>query len=139
MTELLDFEMPVFVLTKSKRVLRDLDLLKSIHEVAFSNVAFTITLADPEVKKVFEPKSSTTQERFDALKQIRDAGLFGGVMGTPLIPGIGDTYENMRALARMAKDAHAEFILFGGMTLKPGRQKDHFLRVVKSQFPEHHE
>ncbi len=136
---LLDFEMPVFVLTKSKRVLRDLDLLKSIHEVAFSNVAFTITLADPDVKKVFEPKSSTTQERFDALKIIREAGLFGGVMGTPLIPGIGDTYENMRALARMAKDAHAEFILFGGMTLKPGRQKDHFLRVVKNQFPEHHE
>jgi len=136
---LLDFEMPVFVLTKSNRVLRDLDLLKAIHKVAFSNVAFTITLADPEVKKVFEPKSSSTQERFDALKTIRNAGLYGGVMGTPLIPGIGDTYENMRTLAKMAKDAHAEFILFGGMTLKPGRQKDHFLRVVKSQFPEHHE
>ncbi|MFW9920575.1 MAG: radical SAM protein, partial [Candidatus Thorarchaeota archaeon] len=136
---LLDFEMPVFVLTKSNRVLRDLDLLKSIHEVAFSNVAFSITLADPEIKKVFEPKSSSTQQRFDALREIRNTGLFGGVMGTPLIPGIGDTYENMRALAKMAKEAHAEFILFGGMTLKPGRQKELFLRVIKSQFPEHHE
>lgn len=136
---LLDFEMPVFVLTKSNRVLRDLDVLTAIHNIAFSNICFTITLSDPKVKKVFEPKSSSTEERFHALRQIRSAGLFGGVMATPLIPGIGDTYENMRALARMAKDAHAEFILFGGMTLKPGRQKELFLRVVRSQFPEHHE
>lgn len=134
---LLDFEMPVFVLTKSKLVLRDLDVLKEIHDVAFSNIAFTITLADPDVKRVFEPKSSSSEERFDSLKQIREVGLFGGVMATPLIPGIGDTYENMTALAKAAKDAKAEFILFGGMTLKPGRQKELFLRVVKHKFPEH--
>lgn len=134
---LLDFEMPVFVLTKSKLVLRDLDVLKAIHDVAFSNIAFTITLADPDVKRVFEPKSSASEERFDSLRRIREAGLFGGVMATPLIPGIGDTYENMTALAKAAKDAKAEFILFGGMTLKPGRQKELFLRVIKHKFPEH--
>jgi DNA repair photolyase len=134
---LLDFEMPVFVLTKSKLVLRDLDVLKAIHDVAFSNIVLTITLADPIVKSIFEPNSSSSEERFDSLRQIREAGLFGGVMATPLIPGIGDTYENMTALAKAAKNAKAEFILFGGMTLKPGRQKELFLRVIKHNFPEH--
>ncbi|MFW9955460.1 MAG: radical SAM protein [Candidatus Thorarchaeota archaeon] len=134
---LLDFELPVFILTKSKLVLRDLDLLKKIHEVAFANIDFTITLHDPEVKSAFEPKSATTEERFQALKKLRSLGFFGGVMATPLIPGIGDNYENMRALAKEAKRANAEFIVFGGMTLKPGRQKDLFLRVVKHKFPEH--
>jgi DNA repair photolyase len=133
---LLDFEMPVFVLTKSTLVLRDLDLLKEIHERAFANVVFTITLHDEETKRIFEPNSSATLERFDALKAIRKAGLFGGVMATPIIPSIGDTEENMRSLAKDAKRVGAEFIQFAGMTLKPGRQKEYFLRVVEEHFPE---
>ena len=133
---LLDFEMPVFVLTKSDLVLRDLDLLKKIHGVAFADVLFTITLVDDKVQKVFEPRASTTSERYKALKKVRKEGLFGGVMATPIIPGIGDTYENMRGLAKEAKRAGAQFILWGGMTLKPGRQKMHFLNVVRKQFPE---
>ena len=133
---LLDFEMPVFVLTKSDLVLRDLDLLKKVHEVAFADVLFTITLADDEVQRIFEPRASTTSERYRALKKIRKEGLFGGVMATPIIPGIGDTYENMRGLAKAAKRAGAQFILWGGMTLKPGRQKKHFLNVVRKRFPE---
>jgi len=133
---LLDFGMPVYILTKSDLVLRDLDLLKEIHERAFANVVFTITLHDEEEQRVFEPKSSTTSERFAALKEIRKAGLFGGVMATPIIPGIGDNVDNMKGLAEEAKRTKAEFILWGGMTLKPGRQKDYFLNVVKRRFPD---
>lgn len=133
---LLDYEMPVLVLTKSDLVLRDLDLLKEIHEKAFANVMFTITLADDETQKIFEPKAASTSSRFDALKEVRDAGLFGGVMATPIIPTIGDSYENMTALAQEAKRVGAEFIQFGGMTLKPGRQKDYFLSVISRRFPD---
>ncbi|MFX0045126.1 MAG: radical SAM protein [Candidatus Hermodarchaeota archaeon] len=133
---LLDFGMPVYILTKSNLVLRDLDLLKEIHERAFANIVFTITLHDEEEQKIFEPKSSTTSERFEALKEIRKAGLFGGVMATPIIPGIGDNVENMKGLAEEAKRTKAEFILWGGMTLKPGRQKDYFLNVIRRRYPD---
>ncbi|MHA2204278.1 MAG: radical SAM protein [Candidatus Thorarchaeota archaeon] len=133
---LLDFRMPIFVLTKSNLVLRDLDLLKEIHKVAFANVVFTITLYDDEIRKIFEPRAASTEERFAALKETRKAGLYGGVMATPIIPGIGDSFENMRGLAKEAKKAGAEFIQFGGMTLKPGRQKEYFLNVVQRRFPE---
>ena len=133
---LLDFGMPAFVLTKSDLVLRDLDILREIHERAFTNVMFTITLHEEGVQKVFEPRASTTAARFSALKEVRKAGLFGGVMATPLIPGIGDNIENIRLLAKEAKKAGAEFIQFGGMTLKPGRQKEYFLNVVKKRYPE---
>ncbi|MFW9847337.1 MAG: radical SAM protein [Candidatus Thorarchaeota archaeon] len=133
---LVDFGMPAFVLTKSDLVLRDLDVLQEIHKRAFANVMFTITLHDEETQKVFEPRASTTSDRFSALKEVRKKGLFGGVMATPLIPGIGDSVENIRGLSKEAKEAGAEFIQFGGMTLKPGRQKDYFLNVVKRRFPE---
>ncbi|MFX1474725.1 MAG: radical SAM protein [Promethearchaeota archaeon] len=136
---LLDFRLPVFVLTKSDLVLQDLDLLKEIHKQAFVNICFSITLHDEETKAIFEPKSSATWERFEALKEIRRAGIHPGVMGMPMIPGIGDTYENMRGIAKEAKRVGAEFVQFSGMTLKPGRQKEYFLSVVRKQLPDKHD
>lgn len=133
---LLDFQMPVMILTKSDLVLRDLDILKEIQKVAFANIVFTITLADEGKQNIFEPKSSTTSERFDALREIRKEGIHGAVMSTPIIPWIGDSVENMTALAEESKRANAEYIQFGGMTLKPGRQKEYFLRILKTHFPE---
>jgi DNA repair photolyase len=136
---LLDYGMPVFILTKSDLVLEYLDLLKDIHEQAFTNVVFTITCANDEVQKVFEPNASTSSERFSALKEIRRAGLYGGVMATPIIPTIGDKIENMIGLAEAAKAANGEFIQFGGMTLKPGRQKEHFMHVINRRYPDNYD
>ena len=136
---LLDYGMPVFILTKSDLVLEYMDLLKEIHERAFANVVFTITCANDEVQKVFEPNASTTSERFDALKKIRKSGLYGGVMATPIIPTIGDNVENMMSLAKATKSANGEFIQFGGMTLKPGRQKEYFMRVINRRYPDNYD
>jgi DNA repair photolyase len=135
---LLDYGLPVFILTKSTLVLEYLDLLKEIHERAFANIVFTITCADDSVQHVFEPKAASTSERFEALKEIRKAGLFGGVMATPIIPTIGDSIENMTSLVKKTKTAGGEFIQFGSMTLKPGRQKEHFMRVIERRYPENY-
>lgn len=133
---MLDFEMPIFLLTKSDLVLRDLDLLKEIHDRALVNIGFTVTIMDEETKNVFEPKSATVYERLEALKEIRDAGLHGGIAAMPLIPGISDTEENMRRLTEEATRAKSEYILWGGLTLKPGRQKDYFMSVLRKRFPD---
>ncbi len=136
---ILDYGMPVFILTKSDLVLEYLDLLKEIHERAFANVVFTITCVDDEVQKVFEPKASASSERFAALKEVRKAGLFGGVMATPIIPSIGDNIENMTGLVKATKAADGEFIQFGGMTLKPGRQKEFFMHVIDRRYPDNYD
>ena len=54
----------------------------------------------------------------------------------PIIPGIGDTMDNMWSLAREAKRVNAEFILFAGMTLKPGRQKQYFMETIQRLHPD---
>ena len=136
---ILDYGMPVFILTKSDLVLEYLDILKRIHNRAFANIVFTITCAEDEVQKVFEPNAATTSERFAALKKIRKAGLYGGVMATPIIPTIGDSIENMTQLVKETKKANGEFIQFGGMTLKPGRQKDYFMRVINRRYPDNYD
>lgn len=137
METLLDFNMPLSILTKSDLVLRDFDLIKRIHKQTNASVMFTITIHDDETQKIFEPKASSTSDRFEALKQFRKAGIPGGVMATPIIPSICDNDENLQELAKLAKSVGAEFILFGGMTLKPGRQKEYFLNVVRKRFPDH--
>lgn len=57
--------------TKSNRILRDLDLLKSINNKAKCVVQITLTTYDEELCKIIEPNVSTTKERFEVLKIMR--------------------------------------------------------------------
>ena len=130
-----DYGFPIRLLTKSNLVLRDIDLLKDIQADSFARVAFTITLADDKNQKIFEPNASTTEERFDALKQLRKEGISAGVYFTPVIPFIGDTEVNLHSLFQSAKDADAEFVITGGLTLRPGRNKNEFFDTLRTHYP----
>ena len=44
----------------------------------------------------------------------------------PVIPFITDTKEVMEKTLQDAKEIGVDFIIFGGMTLKEGRQKEYF-------------
>jgi len=130
-----DYEFPVLILTKNKSVLRDLDLLKRINEDTYACVSFTVTLADEKTQKIFEPRASTTQERFGAIKTLREEGIHSGVYFYPTLPFIGDTDENMQAIYKRAKKVGAEFVYCWGLTLKPGRNKQEFLQTLEKHFP----
>ncbi len=131
-----DYKMPVSFLTKNNLILRDLDLLKKINEDSYASASFSITLADEETQKIFEPRASTTLERFEAIEKLRDEGIHSGVYFYPTLPFIGDTDENMKAIYNQAKEVGAEFIYCWGLTLKPGRNKREFINTVEKNFPD---
>ena len=131
-----DYGFPIRILTKSKLVLRDLDLLREIQKDSFARVALTVTLADEDIQKIFEPNASTSQERFEVLNTLRKEGVSAGIYITPVIPFIGDTMENLNRIFQSAKEADAEFIITGGLTLRPGRNKDEFFDTLKQHFPD---
>ncbi len=131
-----DYKFPVFFLTKSRLILRDLDLLKKINEESYACASFTITLSDEKEQKIFEPKASTSQERFEAIEILREEGIHSGIYFYPTLPFIGDTDENMNAIYRTAKDVGAEFVYCWGLTLKLGRNKNEFMNTVKEHFPD---
>ena len=54
----------------------------------------------------------------------------------PVIPFITDTPESIENTVRKASEVGVDFIIFGGMTLKEGRQKDHFMTVLRQNHPE---
>ncbi|MFX0174506.1 MAG: radical SAM protein [Candidatus Hodarchaeota archaeon] len=131
-----DYSLPVFILTKNTLALRDLDLFKKINENSYACVSFTITHTDEKIQKIFEPRASTTQERFEAIKKLRQEGIHSGIYFYPVLPFIGDTDENMTKIYHQAKSVDAEFVYCWGLTLKPGRSKDEFLDTIQSHFPE---
>ncbi len=130
-----DYCVPIRILTKSSLVLRDLDLIKKINEKSFARVAFTITLMNEEDQTNFEPMASSSLERIRALNKFREEGIPSGAYITPVIPFIGDTDENLNSIFTELKSANSEFVITGGLTLKPGRNKEHFMQIIQNKYP----
>ena len=126
----------ITLITKSNRVLRDLDLLKEINQKTKCVVQMTLTTYDEELCKKIEPNVSTTKERFETLLTLRDAGIPTVVWLTPLLPYINDTEENLLGILNYCKEAKVYGILcFGiGVTLRDGN-REYFYAQLDKKFP----
>lgn len=126
----------VTVLTKSTRILRDMDLLKSINRRAKAVVQMTLTTWDEALCRVLEPNVSTTRERFEALMQFKQEGIPTLVWMTPILPRINDTKENILGLLRYCVEAGVRGIICFdmGLTLRDG-DREYFYRALDRHFP----
>ena len=123
-------------ITKSARVLRDLDLLQSVNRKTKAVVQMTLTTADEALCKLVEPHVSTTRERFAALLALRDAGIPTVVWLCPILPFLNDTEENVAAVLDMCVTAGVRGVIcFGmGMTLREG-DREYFYAALDRHFP----
>lgn len=122
--------------TKSDRILRDLDLLKSIHRKAKCVVQITLTTYDDELCKILEPNVCPTSRRAEVLNILRDEGIPTIVWMTPILPFINDTEENIAGLLRICREAKVYGVLtFGiGLTLRDG-DRQYFYQQLDKHFP----
>ena len=122
--------------TKSDRILRDLDLLKSIHSKSRCVVQMTLTTYDEELCRILEPNVCTTGERFRVLKTLQREGIPTIVWISPILPFINDTRENILGLLDYCVDAGVKGILcFGmGVTLREG-DREYFYDKLEQHFP----
>ncbi len=102
---LLKHEHPVTILTKSRLVVRDLDLIAVMAEKGLVTVGLSITTLDRKLARLMEPRASTPQRRLDAVKLLSDAGVPTNVMFAPLIPALND--HEMEAVLSAAAHAGA--------------------------------
>ena len=126
----------VAIQTKSDRVLRDLDILKRINGKTKAVVQITLTTADEELCKIIEPNVSTTKERFEALKALRNAGIPTLVWLCPILPYINDSEDNIRQILSMCVEAEVRGVIcFGmGLTLREGN-REYFYSQLDRHFP----
>ncbi|NOW05144.1 SPL family radical SAM protein [Clostridium beijerinckii] len=119
--------------TKSNRILRDLELLRSINKKAKCVVQMTLTTYDEELCKIIEPNVSTTKERFEVLKIMRDNKIPTVVWLSPILPYINDTEENIRGILDYCIEAKVKgIIVFGiGLTLRNGNREYYYKNLDK--------
>ena len=124
------------VITKSDRILRDLDLLQKINETTKCVVQMTLTTCDKELCRKIEPHVSTTGERFEVLKKLRDAGIPTVVWLSPILPFINDTAENIAGILELCAEAGVYGVIcFGmGLTLREGN-REYFYKQLDRLFP----
>lgn len=122
--------------TKSNRILRDLDILKHINEKTKCVVQMTLTTFDEDLCRLIEPNVSTTKERFEVLKVMKDNGIPTVVWISPILPFINDTAENINGILDYCEEAGVKGIIcFGmGLTLRNGN-REYFYRALDEKFP----
>ena len=82
--ELAAKQFPVNIQTKSKLVLRDMDLFQKFAEI---EVGSTITTDDEKISRLFEPRASSVSDRIQMLEKIHKKGVKTFAFIGPLLPG----------------------------------------------------
>lgn len=131
-----DYGFPVHMLTKSTLIERDIDILKKINERSRAIVSFSFSSVDDSISALVEPGVPPPSRRLETIKRFKDAGIACGMFLLPVIPFVTDTKELIEQSVSAACDAGISFVIFGGMTLKEGRQKDYFIDATKERYPD---
>ena len=125
---------PFSILTKSPLVLRDLDLIADAARKTDVSVSFSVATIDEDVWRRTEPGAPHPRRRLEALAKLRAAGVPGGVMMAPLLPGISDRPDQIAAVRKAAEEAGAVSSHPVKLHLRGMRQ--HFLDWLKIDSPE---
>jgi DNA repair photolyase len=148
---ILKYKFPLHVLTKSKLVLRDLDLLKEIDKNAVLPsdlkpklkhgviISFSISTLDEKLAKILEPGAPAPRERLETMKKCKEEGFLTGVCYIPVLPFISDTEEQLDKMIKTAKDYGADYVLVGALTLfgnGPADCKTLYYKFLERYFPE---
>ena len=122
------------IVTKSKLIERDIDLLTEIHRRNTLVLHLTITTPDPALARILEPRAPRPDLRFAAVRRLREAGLTAGILCSPLLPGITDTAEALDGMAARAAQARASFFAAEPLFLK-SCSRPPYLSFVREHFP----
>ncbi len=126
MEQLVNSEAFISVVTKSKLVLRDLDLFKKMKHI---EVALSISVLDEKLKKKIEPNSSTIEERVETLKLLKQNGIKSVVFVAPIIPQM----TNFKKIIETTKE-YADEYWFDNLNLRSSFKAKMF-QFINDEFP----
>lgn len=130
-----DYHFGVSLETKSDLIVRDIDLFLEIKKYNDVIIKMTITTCDDELSKIIEPHASVSSARFQAIKQMSEAGLFTGILLHPVLPFITDTEENIIEIVKKAHESGARFVhAYFGVTLRDN-QREYYYQKLDQHFP----
>lgn len=128
-----EFAQPVTLVTKSKLIVRDLDLLRELAAHRAAGAAVSITTLDNRLASIMEPRASSPRDRLATIGRLAEAGVPTMVMVGPIIPAINES--EAPAILKAAAEAGACGAGFTVLRL-PYQIKDLFLDWLRRHFPE---
>jgi DNA repair photolyase len=135
MEALIDHRNPFSILTKGTLILRDLDLLQRAAEVAPVSAAFSIGTLDEQVWRETEPGTPHPKARMEAVRRLTEAGIPTGILMAPILPGLSDGSEQLRAVVEAAVEAGATHVSPIMLHLRPGVREE-FLPWLETEHPD---
>lgn len=98
----------VRILTKSRLILRDFDILRMFKNQV--ELGLTITTFNHKLQHYLEPFAATSYERLNVIRKANKAGISSWVFLGPLIPGFTGTFGNIRDLFNRLSDVKLSHI-----------------------------
>ena len=126
----------ITLLTKSDRILRDIDLIEAINCETKCVVQMTLTTYDDNLCALLEPNVCNTKRRIEVLEKMKERGIPTMVWLTPILPFINDTEENIRAILNECVRLEVKGIVCFdmGVTLRDG-DREYFYAALDRHFP----
>jgi len=121
-----EYRFPFSILTKSDLVLRDLDILKKLDNL---DVGLTITTMNDNVRRHFEPHSSSVESRVRALKELHENGISTYVFIGPILPRLTEIRPIVSTVKNFVNSVWAETL-----NVKCGNWND-IETVLRNHFP----
>ncbi len=133
--EITRYNFGVSIATKSPLITRDIDILKEISRRSPVLIKITVTTFDDDLCKRIEPNVAPSSQRFKAIKQLSDSGIYTGILLMPILPFINDSEDNIRNIVREAHNSGAKFIFAYGMGLTlRGNQRAYYYEQLSRLF-----
>lgn len=130
-----DARTPASVLTKSPLLLRDMELMRELADVASFTANLSIPTLDRAAWRATEPRTPNPRARLEAVAELNRNGIPTGILIAPLMPGINDDPRQIEELLSAAADAGATGI--GGAPLHlRGAVRGVFMNWLRSQRPD---
>jgi len=123
---LADAANPFSILTKSTLMLRDLDVLTAAAARTSVHLSFSIGTLDRDVWRLTEPGTPPPDKRVEAVRRFTEAGIPCGVLVAPVLPGLSDHPDQIRAVVEACAAAGATSISAIPLHLRRG-VREHYL------------
>ena len=112
---LLEHSFQVSVLTKSALVLRDLDIFAGRN----ATIGVTVTTLNERLRMLWEPNSSSVEQRFRVITEARRAGLQTEIMFGPLLPFLSDNRASINSMFQRAAELDIDAIWVDALNPRP--------------------
>ncbi|WP_409201089.1 radical SAM protein [Methanobrevibacter sp. DSM 116169] len=148
----LRFKNPVHIITKSDLILKDIDILDKINEVAILPddlkdnlnskviISFSFSTIDDEIAKIMEPNAPLPSDRLKTMKKLSNKGFKVGATFMPILPFISDSGDDLKeAIFEFSKN-NCQYVIPGAMSLFGNNDESSrikYYNAIKKYFPEY--